>query len=323
MWCALPLRAFYVVAFPLLQALDGATSLILRAIGAGGTTEHEAPHSQEELLDLVRRSRAHGELSPWEDRLVQAAFDFDDKLCRQIMVPRGEIVFLDLCAPFADVLREAKRSSHTRYPVCNGSLDQVVGIAHVKDLVGVPREGSFKLRSVLRPPKYVPETMLISRLLSHFRATRQHMALVVDEYGTVVGMVTLENVLEEIVGPMQDEFDHETPEVIPEGEGNFLVQGGASVTEVAAALGLTLPTESADTVGGLIVVELGRVPQQGDRVQIDEVVFEVVEVRKNRIATARIRNVNVNGGANVNGDRKSEDAPRSDPAGSEEQDREG
>jgi CBS domain containing-hemolysin-like protein len=130
--------------------------------------------------------------------------------------------------------------------------------------------------------------MMISRLLSHFRATRQHMALVVDEFGTVVGMVTLENVLEEIVGPMQDEFDVESPDVVPEGEGRYLVQGGAHIDEVSESLGLMIRTEKTGTVGGLLTVELGRVPQQGDRVQLDEISLEVVEARKNRATLVRI-----------------------------------
>jgi CBS domain containing-hemolysin-like protein len=287
LWCAAPLRIFYILSFPLLKALDAATSAILRAVGVRRMSGHEIPHSQEELLALVGQSRAHGELSPSEQRLVEAAFEFDDTICRKIMVPRSEVVFLDIDRAVTDAMQEAKRSMHTRYPVCKGSLDQVLGIVHMKDLIGLAIDDDFDLRSVLRPPKYVPETMLISRLLGHFRATRQHMALVVDEFGTCVGIVTLENVLEEIVGPVRDEFDIEFPDVVSEGPGSYLVHGGAALEKVAKALGATFGQEEVDTAAGLIMLKLGRVPQQGDRVEYGGFTLEVLEIVKNRATLIR------------------------------------
>ena len=267
-WCALPLRAFYVASFPLLRALDAATSTILRAVGVPRGAEHESPHSQEELRGLMSLSRAHGELSPWEHRLMEAAFAFDDTVCRQVMVPRSEVVFLDADAPVAELLERIKRTQHTRYPVCRGSLDKVLGIVHVKDLVGLAAGDEPDLLTRMRPPRYVPETVSISRLLGHFQGTRQHMALVVDEYGIVVGIVTLENVLEEIVGPVQDEFDVERPEIVPEGEGRYLVDGGAPIARLAELMEQPVEAGGVDTVAGLVALHLGRVPDTGDRLRL-------------------------------------------------------
>jgi len=165
MWCAVPLRAFYVISFPLLRALDSATSLVLRVLGAPRAGEEESPHSEEELRTLLGHARSHGELSSWEHRLVEAAFEFDDMICRQIMVPRTDVVFLDVSAPVVELLRIIRRTKHTRYPVCNGSLDKVLGIVHVKDLIGLDPGTQIDLRALLRPPKYVPETVHISKLL--------------------------------------------------------------------------------------------------------------------------------------------------------------
>ena len=287
-WCAIPLRTFYVVSFPLLRGLDAATGVILRSMGVPRGAGHESPHSQEELRSLMSHARAHGEVSSWEHRLVEAAFDFDDMVCRQVMVPRSEVELLDLRAPLDESLGVIRRSKHTRYPVCEGSLDKVLGILHVKDLVGLSAEGSPDLRSRMRPPRYVPETVSISRLLSHFKATRQHMALVVDEFGIIVGIVTLENVLEQIVGPVRDEFDVESPEIVPEGEGRYLVLGGAPISKLAELLGRPVEAEGVDTVAGLVALRLGRVPDTGDRLPLERTVLEVLEVRQNHATRLRL-----------------------------------
>lgn len=288
LWCAAPLRAFYVTSFPLLRALDSSTSVILRAVGVPRGADHESPHSQEELQSLMSHARAHGEVSSWEHRLVEAAFAFDDVICRQVMVPRQEIAFLDAHAPIEESLDLMKRTQHTRYPVCEGSLDKVLGILHVKDLVGLAAEEEPDLTSHMRPPRYVPETVSISRLLGHFRGTRQHMAMVVDEYGIVVGIVTLENVLEEIVGPVQDEFDVESPEIVPEGEGCYLVDGGTPIAKLAELLDRPIEAEGVDTVAGLFALRLARVPDAGDRLKLDHSLLEVLEVRQNHVTRVRL-----------------------------------
>jgi CBS domain containing-hemolysin-like protein len=276
-WSALPMRAFYIVSYPLVSGLDIVTSAVLRTVGVHGAT-HDQVHTNDELRALASYARSHGEMSGTEHRLVEAAFEFEDKVCRQIMLSRSDVDFIDADAPVEDVIRIVHRTRHTRYPVREPAGDGVIGIVHVKDLVAISAK-SIDMRSIVRPPKYVPETMSVSKLLGHFQSTRQHMAIVVDENGVLVGIVTLENVLEEIIGPVQDEFDAETPSIVPEGSRGFLVAGRTPIADASAALDLPLEAEGVDTMGGLMVVRLGRVPLQGDRVDLEGATAEVVGVQ--------------------------------------------
>lgn len=289
-WSAVPLRAFYSLTYPLLRLLDGATGRILRGMGVDTGSDHEIPHGPEELRALAARSRTHGHLSRTEHLLVEAALDLDDTTCRQIMLPRTDVEFLDVQTDPEEMLRTIRRTLHTRYPVCRGSLDDVLGILHVKKLLGISIVEGFDPREYLSPPKYVPETMTMGRLLGHFQASRQHMALVVDEFGGVAGVVTLENVLEEIVGQVQDEFDAETAAIVQEEENVFLVRGGVSLDDVREMVGLDLAdAEDVNTIAGLIVLRLGRIAASGDRVELEPgATAEVVEVRHNRASLIRL-----------------------------------
>ena len=287
-WCALPLRWFYVLSYPLLMGLNASTTMILRRVGIEGASGHDMPHSEEEIRALLSQAHAHGELTRSEHRLLDAVFEFDDTVALQIMVPRVDVEFFDINKPFAEAIERAHRTRHTRYPLCDGSMDEILGFVHTKDLLRVAEGEPFDLRSVCRPPKYVPETMPLSRLLNLFRETRQHLAFVVDEYGSVVGIVTLENVLERIVGPLQDEFDDEVPAVVPEGGGSFLVQGSAHLDEVNAALNTELSASGVETMAGLVTAQLGRIPETGDRVELEGATAEVLEMRHSRATRIRV-----------------------------------
>ncbi len=287
-WCALPLKWFYVLFYPLLTGLNASTTFILRRVGIETSAEHDTPHSEEEIRALLSQAHAHGELTRSEHRLLDAVFEFDDAVALQIMVPRVDVEFFDINRPFAEAMERAHRTKHTRYPLCDGSLDEILGFVHTKDLLCVADGESFDLRSVCRPPKYVPETMPLSRLLSLFRETRQHLAFVVDEYGSVVGIVNLENVLERIVGPLQDEFDDEVPAVVPESSNSFLVRGGAHLDEVNAALNTEFSASGVETMAGLVTAQLGRIPETGDRVELEGATAEVLEMRHSRATRIRV-----------------------------------
>jgi CBS domain containing-hemolysin-like protein len=289
LWCAVPLRWFYIVSYPLLMGLNSVTSLLLRTVGVHGAGEHDAPHSEEEIRALLSHSHAHGELTQSEARLLEAVFEFDETACRQVMVPRIDVQFFDVNKSLAEAIRTARTSAHTRFPLCDGSLDHVLGVIHTKDLIGVTEQDGIELREIARPPHYVPETAPIRRLLAQFKASRQHLAFVIDEYGSVDGIVTLENVLERLVGSVQDEFDAEAPMVVPDGPGRFLVPGGAAISEVNRRLDLHLASREVETVGGLIMERLGRVATPGDRVSLDDgVEAEVLEAAGARIERVRL-----------------------------------
>ena len=269
--------------------------MVLRSVGIEGASDHDAPHTETEIRGLLSQAQVHGFLSVSEHRLLNAVFEFDDMVCRRVMIPRNDVVAIDIEQPLSESLHVVQRTKHTRYPVCEGSLDHVIGVLHIKDLVGVDPESDFDLRKILRPPRQVPETMLISKLLRHFQATHQLMAFVVDEHGTLVGAVTLENVLEQIVGPVEDEFDTEPREIVPSGTGEFLVLGSTHLEEVTRQLGLDLsqelvvqPDVDIDTLSGLLVAKLGRIVVAGDVVELAGTRVEVLEVKNARATRVRI-----------------------------------
>ena len=288
LWCAVPLKVFYVLFYPFLIVLSFSTSKLLRLVGIDGTSEHETPHTEAEIRMLIHQALTHGELTRSEHRLLHAVFEFDDMICRRVMVPRGDIVYFDVEDSIAEVLEAVERTKHTRYPLCEGSLEQVIGVVHIKDLIGITVDSTVELRSIARAPHHVPETMPISQLLRHFQKTHQLMAMVVDEHGTVVGVVTLENVLEQIIGPVEDEFDTEPPNIKRDGERQFLVQGSAPLDLVQKRFGLNLEAEDVDTFAGVLLEHIGRVLQVGDKVDFNGTTAEVVEVEGTRAKSIRV-----------------------------------
>lgn len=288
LWCALPLKWFYMLFYPLLILFNICTGVVLKLFGIEGVIGHESPHSEDEIRALVAQAHVHGELTGNEHRLIQSVFEFDDLTCRRVMVPRNDVVYLDANQPVSECIELARRTMHTRYPLCDGSLDHVLGVVHIKDLVGLDLN-SVDLRSIARPPKKVPETAPISKVLRHFQVTHQLLALVVDEFGTLVGIVTLENVLEEIIGPVEDEFDIEPPEIVPAGPGEFMVQGRADVDDVNRALNLSLASTDVDTFSGLLMERMGRILEAGDEVELEGATAEVLEVRGARATRVRVK----------------------------------
>ena len=204
--------------------------------------------------------------------MLERVFDFADRSVRQVMVPSTEIVFLDLQTSLEENLEIARKDRHTRYLLCDKTLDRVVGIVHIKDLFWQYRQlkESFNLTSVTRPVQFVPESKYIKTLLTEFRQTRTHLAVVVDEYGTTVGIVTLEDILEELVGEIQDEFDIDIPPpMIQEtGENQYMIHGRALLVEVTNRLKVTIEDKENDTMGGHIMMLLGRTAQVGDKLTV-------------------------------------------------------
>ena len=288
LWCAEPLRVFFVLFYPFLITLSYSTSKLLRLVGIEGASEHETPHTEAEIRTLIHQAVAHGELTRSENRLLHAVFEFDDMICRRVMVPRSDAVFFEADWSLAECLEIVQRSQHTRYPLCEDSLEHVVGIIHIKDLVGIDANSQVALRELARAPYHVPETMPVSQLLRHFQKTHQLMAMVVDEYGTVVGVVTLENVLEQIIGPVEDEFDSEPPDITPDGDGRFIVQSSAPLGAINKKFGLELEAVDVDTFAGVLLERIGRVLQVGDRVDFDGTVAEVIEVDGARAKRIRV-----------------------------------
>lgn len=267
---------------PIIRVTQGFANLFTGSHGTPVITE-------DEIQANIRLGRKAGELSATEQQLLNAAFHFDDMSVRQVMVPRREVAVLDVTSDLEACLEVAKETGHTRFPLCEGSLDEVVGLVHIKDLLGVAGSAGFEVKSIARPLRHVPETLPISRLLRQMQRTHQHMALVDDEYGAVVGLVTLENVLEQIVGDVQDEFDSEAPEIVSEGSGAYRVRGGCLIEKINRELGLEFYSADVETISGLLAARLGRLLTAGDKVRFEGAEVEVLEEERGTARSVRIR----------------------------------
>jgi CBS domain containing-hemolysin-like protein len=283
---ALPLFVFYKLTFPAIWLLNHMANALLRVFGIAPVSEGELAHDEEELrLLLASTSASH--ISIQKRELLDNVFELSHRMARQIMLPRQDVVYLSTTRTLSENLRLARRSSHTRFPLCEGDLDHVVGLVHIKDLFRRERPLT-SLKEVARDIAFVPETLELDRLIKRMRTERFHLAAVIDEYGGVSGVVTLEDVIEEIVGPIQDEFDVEKPELQERGDGVYEVSGGMLVEDLEEALGVELSERDEDTIGGVVLSELGRNPAEGDRVELGPLSLEVLEIQHNRVNTVRV-----------------------------------
>jgi CBS domain containing-hemolysin-like protein len=283
---ALPLFVFSRATYPAIWLLNRAARGLMRLLGVAPPQEGEGIRDEEELRRLLAASHESG-VSEHKRELLDNIFELSHRVARQIMLPRQDVVYLSTDRPVADELRRIRRSGHTRFPLCEGDLDHVIGVVHIKDLFRRERPVA-SLQEVAREIAFVPETLELDRLLKRMRTERFHLAAVIDEYGGVSGVVTLEDVIEEIVGPIQDEFDLEGPELQRRPDGSYLVAGGVLVEELEEALGLELSDRDEDTIGGVVFSELGRHPVVGDRVELGPIVLEVAEMQRNRVRLLRV-----------------------------------
>ena len=283
---ALPLFVFYKITYPAIWLLNHTANFLLKLVGIAPVSESEIAHDEEELRLLLASSNA-SQLSSQKRELLDNIFELSHRVARQIMLPRQDVVYLSTTMPIAENLRLARRSGHTRFPLCEGDLDHVIGVIHIKDLFRRERPVT-SLQEVAREIAFVPETLELDRLLKRMRTERFHLAAVIDEYGGVSGVVTLEDVIEEIVGQISDEFDVDKPELLKVEDGIYEVSGGMLIEDLEDELDIELSDRDEDTIGGLVLSELGRNPAVGDRVEVGPVAIEVMEVHLNRVNTVRI-----------------------------------
>ena len=281
-----PVRGFFIVFKPLIWVLQGSSEVVLRALGIEPPRGEDDVLSEVELKMVLDRSTKHGEIEQQEQEMLYKVFDFADKEVSAVMVPRPEVVALSIELPPEEALAAVIESPYTRYPVYRGSMDEVVGVLHVRDLFSALVDrgiAGVQLEQLLRPAHVVPETKDLAALLGEFRRANQHMAIVVDEYGDLEGIVTLEDLLEEIVGEIEDEFDlpDESIERLP--DGRMRIDGTFPIDDFNEQFDRDLPIEDYHTVGGFVFGLLGRAPEEGDEVEADGCRFKVLEVEGSRI----------------------------------------
>jgi putative hemolysin len=276
---------------PAIWALNGTGNLLLRLIGMRAATGHELVHSVEELKMLVEASEQSGVLEDTERDMLHAVFDFGELTAREVMVPRTEMAAVDADAPVETLIQLAIKHPFSKFPVYEADIDHIIGIAHVRDLVRVQHDQrrSATIRGLMREPLAVPETIRLDDLLQQFRAKRQHMAIALDEYGGTAGLVTLDDLMEQIVGEVRDPFDRSAPQIQRLPDGSALVDGMTPIENVNEFFGLNLQDEHYDTIAGFVLGRLGRMAKVGDTVESDGVRLKVEALDGLRIARLSLR----------------------------------
>ena len=280
---ARPMALIARLATPIIWLLSASSSLILRIIGRGNVAEERV--TEEDIRALVREGAEGGSVEPQEQEFIESIFKFSDRAVRHIMTPRHEVESVEADSTLGEVIDELLESGYSRFPVYEDSPDQVIGTVHVRDLLMLYRrqgEGA-KVREAIGAPVYVPENSRASALLATFRKSRRHMALVVGELGGIEGVVTLEDVLEEIVGEIDDEFDDASrPPVVRRDDGSLLADGILPIDEVKDLLDVdALPDEETyrfDTLAGFVISLMGQIPKTGDAVSWEGWRFEVIDM---------------------------------------------
>ncbi len=284
LWVARPLGLFYAVFKPAIWFLNGSAILILKhVLRMEPVSEHELAHSEEELRVILSDNAESEEVTPLGKEILINALDLRRRVVRDITTPRGEVVFLNTEESFEENLLTAQESRHTRFPLCEGHLDNTVGTVHIKDLLTLMREPSPDLHKIKRNIFPVPEMMPLEKLLSFFLTKHTHLALVVDEFGGTVGIVTMDNVLEELVGDIQDEFDSDKPELQRVGTDEFVIEGSLGLYELNDMIGLELENADVSTVGGYVTHLIGHLPKQGEQTRIEDYLVTITQSDGRRV----------------------------------------
>ena len=291
LWVAPPVRGFIWLFRPLIWFLQKASDTTLRLLGVDSPSGEGAVYSEAELKMLLERSTVEGELEEGEQEMLYKVFDFADKEAHDVMRPRPEVISLSVELPPEECLQAVLDSPYTRYPVYRDEPEHIIGVLHLRDLLNAMNErgmAAVDIESILRPPYFVPETKDIAALLGEFRKTNQHMAIVVDEYGDMEGIVTLEDVLEEIVGEIEDEFDLPDESIERIDERRIRIDGTFPIDDFNEQFDCSLPIEDYHTMGGYVFGVLDRAPEPGDEVEQGGLRFKVLDVDGTRIERLEI-----------------------------------
>jgi putative hemolysin len=290
LWLARPLDVVSFVAMPIVRLVVWLSHGIARLFGA----ELEAGMplvTEEEIKTLVDAGEEEGVIQVEEKRMIYSIFELGDTLTRQVMVPRTDVTALDVNTPMVEALDVIMEAGHSRIPIYEETIDNVVGVLYAKDLLGYLRDGrtDVPLSRIVREAYFIPETKKAGDLLPDLQQRRVHMAIVVDEYGGMAGLVTIEDLLEEIVGEIQDEYDTEEPFVEYISEDEYIFDARVDLDDLNRLMDAELPAEGSDTLGGFIYTELGKVPAAGDRIAFEDLELTVESVAGRRIQKVRVK----------------------------------
>lgn len=282
-----PINACVLILKPLVFVLTAISNVFIKLLG-GDPKAADSFITAEELRTMVGVSEKEGVLEDVEREMIFNVFDFGDMQVREVMLQRVDIVALDVKISYEEVIDIIKREQFSRFPIYDDTIDNIVGIFNVKDLIIGEKLEVFNIKDYVREPYYTFEFKQISEVFADMKKSRNHMSIVLDEYGGTVGILTMEDIVEEIVGDIEDEFDAEEVKIEIVKEDEYIVDGGAKLDEISELIGVNMESEELDSVAGLIIEELGRIPEEKDEIEINQVKFIVEEVDKNRIKKVRI-----------------------------------
>ncbi|MDO9001581.1 MAG: hemolysin family protein [Bacteroidota bacterium] len=287
---AWPLRIFYFICSPFIWLLNNTSNVVLRIIGVKKSGE-EGVHTEEELRLILTESEEGGAIKPSENELIQNVFDFDDRIVKQIMVPQNRVVALDVELGRGEITKRVIEEGFSRIPIYLGDIDNIIGIVHSKDLLKALIENKFRtLKDIMRPVHFIPESMKINSLLRDFQKHHIQMAIVTNEFGSTAGLITMEDIIEELVGEIQDEHDEEKPNVEKKSETEYIVNAQATIDDVNDALPIALPENSHyETVSGYINYIFGRIPAVNDKRKKDGYELTILKRTRQSVDTVRLK----------------------------------
>ena len=286
---AKPMRFFYAVCLPLVVIMNGISNAFLHLAGIRSASEAEESHSPEELRMLILDSSKGGRLDEDEGRMLDNIFSFYQKTAKDIMLHRTDVITFDIASPPGEVLEPAHKSGHTRFPVYEGDRDNIIGFVHIRDILQC--ENCKNLSSLVRTPMWAHETMPLSKLLHRMQNKRHQLSIVHDEYGIWQGILTMEDILEAIVGNIQDEFDNEEPDAAAQADGSFLICGDLSLDELAEYMPLHCRGTESDPykiIAAHFIERLERIPREGDSIDLCDKRFTITAMDRNRVRRVRV-----------------------------------
>ncbi len=294
LWVAYPLHGFFVLCYPLNWGLNRAARACLNLIGIEEASHIEV-YSGEELRGIIQSSHQHGSMRKHELDMLGGILDLEELEVHEIMTHRKDVVTIDADMPLGDVIELVRSYPYTRYPIWRGEPDTIIGVLHAKDVLSAvfseESEDPIDLAELAVPPWFIPDTASLHHQLLAFRQRREHLAIVVDEYGAIMGIVTLEDILEEIVGEIADEKDIEVPGVKLQGDGSIIVEGRVTVRDLNRQFHWQLPDDDAATVAGMVINHIERIPEIGQRFLIHGFRIEVLRRQRHQVTLMRMRAV--------------------------------
>lgn len=280
------------IAVPFVKLLSASTNILVRLTGIDGEGLEEKV-SKEEIRSMMEVGQEHGVINETEKEMIDSIFEFDDKLADEVMTPRTEVYLINIDTPVSEFLDELLEEKYSRIPVYEGDLDNIIGILYMKDFFIAARTHGFEnvdIRSILHSPYFVPERKNIDELFKELQSSKQHMAVLIDEYGGFSGIVTIEDLIEEVMGDIHDEYDDDEPDIKKIDNNTFIVNGLSALDELNNSLHLNLASEDCDTISGYLVDLIGRIPNDGEEevIEQDNIVFKIEEVKEKRINKVKI-----------------------------------